>query len=167
MLKRNPNSAVEAASAVAPAMGAKSFSEGGFFHDLPLHEQIALVEVARTSVRELRKVDRVHHAEHDAYVTAKRKSNSQLELDALVKQYALALSFFKRWKSQGLTSVKEMEEKLESISSNQKKLDWLREQIEMRTIGLGFVEFKPAWSSSIRTRTSARSTTCSACCTTS
>ena len=31
--------------------------------------------------------------------------------------------------------------------SNQDKLDWLREQIEMRVIGLGFEEFKPAWSS--------------------
>lgn len=41
-----------------------------------------------------------------------------------------------------------MEAKLESISSNQKKLDFLRLQIDMRVIGLGFVEFKTAWSSS-------------------
>ena len=34
------------------------------------------------------------------------------------------------------------------MTSNQEKLDWLREQIEMRVIGLGFEEFKPAWSSS-------------------
>ena len=38
--------------------------------------------------------------------------------------------------------------KLDAMSTNQLKLDWLREQIEMRVIGLGFEEFKPAWSSS-------------------
>jgi hypothetical protein len=32
--------------------------------------------------------------------------------------------------------------------ANQAQLDYLREQIEMRVVGLGFVEFKPAWSSS-------------------
>jgi hypothetical protein len=35
-----------------------------------------------------------------------------------------------------------------AIASNQLKLDYLREQIDMRVIGLGFVEFKTAWSSS-------------------
>ena len=54
------NISMEAASAMAQAMRAKSFSEGGYFHELPIHEQMALVEVARTSVRELRKVDHLH-----------------------------------------------------------------------------------------------------------
>jgi hypothetical protein len=38
-----------------------------------------------------------------------------------------------------------MQQKLQGIETNQSKLDWLREQIEMRVIGLGFDEFKPAW----------------------
>jgi hypothetical protein len=76
VLRRNPGISMEAASAVAQAIRAKSFRKGGYFHSLPLHEQHALVELARTSVREMRAVDRVDHGEHNAYVTAKRKTNS-------------------------------------------------------------------------------------------
>ena len=157
VLKRFPNISMEAASAVAMAMRSKSFSKGGYFHSLPPHEQEALVEVARCSVREMRKVDHADHADHDAYVTAKRKSNSQLELDALVKQYGLALSFFTKWKSRGVADMYKMQEALDAIDTKevsdakkatQAKLNYLREQIDMRVVGLGFVEFKTPWSSS-------------------
>ena len=156
VLKRNPNISMEAASAVAMALRSKSFGEGGYFYALPPHEQEALVEVARCSVREIRKLDHADHADHDAYVTAKRKSNSQLELDALVKQYALALSFFKKWRSRGVASVDAMDMKLGELAAaetdvrkrTQAQLDYLRLQIEMRVVGLGFTEFKTPWSSS-------------------
>ena len=146
---------MEAASAVAQAIRAKSFAADGAFTLLPRKEQIALVELARTSVREMRAVDRADHAEHDAYVELKRKSNSQLELDALVKQYALALSFFKKWKSRGVESAAAMRTKLGEIAeaesdtrkATQAQLDYLRLQIEMRVVGLGFSEFKTPWSS--------------------
>lgn len=78
------------------ATRARSFDEDGAFTKLPKKEAHALVEMARKSVREMREIDRSDHAELDAYHTAKRKSNSQLELDALVHTYALALSFFDR-----------------------------------------------------------------------
>ena len=78
----------------------------------------------------------------------RRKTNSQLELEALVKQYALALSFYDRWKERGVVDVPAMEVGLAECVSAQDKLDWLREQIEMRVIGLGFIEFKTPWSSS-------------------
>ena len=148
VLRRNPGITMEAASALVQAMRNKPFANGGALDQLPEKEALALFEYARLTLREMRKVDHAHHADHDAYVTAKRKSNSQLELDALVKQYALALSFFKRWKQRGVESPEAAKVELAGIESNQKKLDWLREQIEMRTIGLGFDEFKPAWSSS-------------------
>jgi hypothetical protein len=89
--KRCPGISMEAASAVAQAISAKSFMDGGYFHLLSPHEQHALLEVARTTVRELRAVDRADHADHDEYIVQKRASNSQLELDALVKEYAAAL----------------------------------------------------------------------------
>lgn len=85
--KRCPGISMEAASAVAQAISAKSFMDGGYFHLLSPHEQHALLEVARTTVRELR----ADHADHDEYIVQKRASNSQLELDALVKEYAAAL----------------------------------------------------------------------------
>lgn len=37
---------------------------------------------------------------------------------------------------------------LGSHSSTQQSLDWAREQIEMRVIGLCWIEFKTQWSSS-------------------
>jgi hypothetical protein len=123
---------------------------------LPQHEADALVELARTIEREMRTVDRQDHRELDEYHALRRKTNSQLELDALIKQYALALSFFDRWKQRGVESVSAMEAALAEIAESepeprrrsQLQLDYLREQIEMRVIGLGFSEFKPAWSSS-------------------
>ncbi|KAL3911911.1 MAG: hypothetical protein SGPRY_008518, partial [Prymnesium sp.] len=57
--------------------------------------------------------------ELDSFRASRQKSNSELELESLVKQFALALSFFDRY-----------------------KLDWLCEQIEMRVIGLSWIEFK-------------------------
>ena len=148
VLRLNPGITLEAASALVQATWGKYFEEGGALDQLPEKETWALFEYARKSLATSRQDDRADHAEHDAYVTAKRKSNSQLELDALVKMYALALSFYDRWKKRGVESPEAMREKLEGIETNQLKLDWLREQIEMRVIGLGFDEFRPAWSSS-------------------
>jgi hypothetical protein len=146
-LRRCPGISMEAACALVQAARAKSFEDGGYFHTLPPLEAAALVEMARSSVREMRIIDRADHASLDAYHTAKRKSNSQLELDALVKRYALALSFFDRWRKRGVETVVAVTAALRDISTSQLKLDYLREQIEMRVIGLGFDEFKAAWSS--------------------
>ena len=154
VLRRCPGISMEAASAVAMAMLAKSWEDGGTFHALPSHEAHALVELARTSVCEQRAVDRADHAEHDAYVTKKRKSNSQLELNALVKQYALALSFFKKWQSRRVASVAAMHTALAALElpddvrkQTQEQLNYLREQIEMRVVGCGF-QYKLTWYSS-------------------
>ena len=148
VLRRNPGISLEAASALVQASWGKYFDEGGALEQLPEKEARALFEYARSTVKSSRQVDKADHGELDAYHTAKRKSNSQLELDALVKEYALALSFFDRWRKRGVESPKAMREKLEGIATSQLKLDWLREQIQMRVVGLGFDEFKPAWSSS-------------------
>lgn len=147
VLRRNPGISLEAASALVHAMRSKTYGQGGRLEQLPEREARALVEMARITVDEMRAIDREDHAELDAYHTAKRRSNSQLELDALVKRYALALSFFDRWSKRGVPTIAEAKKKIAGLS-NQEKLDWLREQIEMRVIGLGFEEFKPAWSSS-------------------
>jgi len=40
-----------------------------------------------------------------------------------------------------------MRHALVNLLSTQEKLDWLREQIEMRVIGLCWVEFRAHWSS--------------------
>lgn len=74
--------------------GALSF---GYFHRLPSTEAVALIEMARAEREALRAVDREDEKELDAFRAARRKTNSQLELDSLIKQFALALSFFDRY----------------------------------------------------------------------
>eukprot|EP00966_Prymnesium_polylepis_P108703 2516523-Prymnesium_polylepis.1 len=79
----------------------KYFSSGGALEQLPEKEARALVEMARVTVDEMRAIDRADHQELDSYHAAKRKSNAQLELDALVTRFSLALSFFDRWQKRG------------------------------------------------------------------
>lgn len=94
-----------------------------------------------------RKVDQTDHMELDGLRSATRKSNSQLELEALIKNFALALSFFDRFKQRRVASIENAEAMLLTLSSDQLRLDWIREQIEIRVTGLGWVEFKAQWSS--------------------
>ena len=147
VLRRFPGITMEAASAVTQAVHAKSFVPGGHVDSLPPEEWHSLVEMARTSVKEMRSIDRSHHASLDAYHARRRKTNAEIELAALTKQYALALSFYDRWKTQSLHSAADVDAALHKIGTNQQKLDYLRENIEMRVIGLGFDEFKTKWSS--------------------
>lgn len=143
-----PTISLEAASALVQSMRMRSFDKGGAFDVLPPKEADVLMELARETVDEMREIDRADHRELNEYHAAKRKSNSQLELDALVKQYALALSFFDRWQKRGVASMTAAKAKVKQLDTNQEKLDYLREEIEMRTIGLGFDHIKTAWSSS-------------------
>lgn len=43
--------------------------------------------------------------------------------------------------------MSELRCQVEHLDSDQLRLDWLREQIETRVIGLGWVEFRSQWSS--------------------
>eukprot|EP00966_Prymnesium_polylepis_P259720 5999344-Prymnesium_polylepis.1 len=119
----------------------------GALHRLPLYEQVALLEMARAERAAQRELDRQDHKELDAFRVVRRKSNSELELESLIKQYALGLSFFDRYQQRGVKSVGAMQQALDGLCSDQAQLDWLREQIEMRVVGLGWVEFKSPWSS--------------------
>ena len=130
----------------------------GYCRKLPREEQLSLIEYSRLTVRDRRKVDRADSAEHMAYVKAKVKTNSQEQLEALVTEFGYGLSFFQRWKQHGVRSARDMTNKLKEIQAEktgderaayQRKLDWLRGQIEMRTRGLRWIEFKTNWSSSL------------------
>lgn len=119
----------------------------GYFHQLPPTEQVALVEMCRCERAAQRKLDQQDDAVLDSLRACTRKSNSELELESLIKNFALALSFFDRWKQRGVKRIRDVRAALEKLDSDQLRLDWLREQIEMRVVGLGWVEFKTQWSS--------------------
>lgn len=167
ILRRCPGISMEAASAVAQSVRSKMLTFGDHvarrkqsrrpkeeasvsgFHKLPEREQEALVEFARRTVKEMRDVDRADHRALDEYHAARRKTNEQDELDALFTQYALALSFFERWCKRGVETANQISSTLCGYGErNQDKLDWLREQIEMRTIGLSWSGWSTPWSSS-------------------
>lgn len=120
----------------------------GFFHALPHTEKVALVEMCRAQRKAQRKLDREDWEELHTLRSHTRKTNSQLELEALIKNFAMALSFFDRYQQRGIRSVDAMAAHLHNLATVQLQLDWLREQIEMRVIGLGWVEFRAHWSSS-------------------
>ena len=164
MLKRSEGLSREAASGLAHAMHHKSFVQGdavarrkpqeppppgiGFFMTLPVQEQRGLVEYCRLTQRSERVIDRQDNAEVAAYVKAKVKTNSEIELHNLITEWGYGLSFFDRWQQRGVSTSAAMNAGIGGCDSAQAKLDWLREQIEMRTRGLQWVEFKAKWSSS-------------------
>ena len=153
----------EAAAAVAQASRSKAFLMGdnvlrrkpaeppkpgiGYFFSLPEPEQEALVEYARTTVRASRKQAAADNKEVADYIKGKLKSSSEQELDSLITRYGYALSFFERWEQRGVRTVTELNRELKACTDTQRQLDWLREQIEMRTVGLQWVEYTPRWSS--------------------
>ena len=71
----------------------------GYFYKLPVQEQEAQVEYARSTLREQRRVDRAHNAEVATYVKSKVKSSSEEELQALITEFGFGLSFFDRWQA--------------------------------------------------------------------
>lgn len=66
-----------------------------------------------------------------------------------MKELGYALSFFDRWSTRGARSKEDVERALQQMQDNtQSQLDYLREQVEMRTRGLQWLQFACRWSSS-------------------
>ena len=55
-----------------------------------------------------------------ALLSLLRAAGSELELEALIKQYAMALSFYDRYKERGVTSVAQLRAKLEELKAQEK-----------------------------------------------
>ena len=77
----------------------------------------SLSTAARQCVHGARSTARTKNAEVAAYVKSKAKTASEEELDALVTEYAYALSFFDRWKERGVRTVLQLEARQSSRSS--------------------------------------------------
>ena len=120
----------------------------GWVHRLPEKELEVLIEVARVTSTELRQVDSCDHAALQQYHKERRKRNEADELTALFTRYALALSYFERWQRHGVKSMQEVRYELANLDRVQHQLDWLRDQIDMRSVGLSWVDFAGQWSSS-------------------
>ena len=99
-MKRCPNISMEAASTMAQAMRAKSFAKGGYFHELPLHEQQALQEMLAESHWRALVTVLPQRSQADRAAEARHSSISQVNAAAKVvaaTQPSFNLNTFLRW----------------------------------------------------------------------
>jgi superoxide dismutase len=120
----------------------------GFFHaGLTDELRESLVELARHEAPKARADGRAATVAHDQHKLAHREERVISMLNAAVEHYAYALELFKAWEAQRAKSSKEVNSALEARKSEAEKLEFLRKQIEMRVLGLGWTQFATRWSS--------------------
>ena len=88
---------------------------------------------------------------HDAAKLARREERVITLLNATVDAYAYNNELFQRWTSQGVITTNEVKAHLKDRPEAQ-QLEWLRLQIEMRVLGLGWSKFATRWSSQADSR---------------
>jgi len=118
----------------------------GLFWKLPEPMQESLVEAARRQRVAARKEARVDRAEQLQYRRMKREENLEKQRLKTVDLYARALELFPAWQARGVCKPADIKGLLNGKSDAQQRAA-LREQIEMRVIGLGMIDFETAWSS--------------------
>ena len=132
----------------------------GFFHSgLTQELQQSLVEYARKAAEGARKDGRLALKEHDEEKLARREERLITMLNAAVDRYAYALELFDAWAAKdGLRakSATDVERALIDEKGRPKpeaeQLEYLRHQIEMRVLGLGWSQYSTRWSSQADTR---------------
>ena len=128
----------------------------GAFHSLPVEMQQSLVEWARLERKQSRKVEASDKAAQDEYRKFRREENLREQLEKVTDNYVTALQRFEAYMTPGRAM------KREAVATELKRLAktdggraggqapqkaFLREQIEMRVLGLGWTQFATKWSS--------------------
>ena len=128
----------------APAPNAS----GGFFwcNALMTDElRASLVSAVRKEAEPARKEGRKALAAHDEHQLARREERLITALNAAVDHYAFGNELFEQWQTQGVKDAKAVDAHLKGRPEVQ-QLEYLRLQIDMRVIGLGWDQFKTNWS---------------------
>ena len=125
--------------------GGGAARQKGFFYTLPEAVQEAIIEAARQLRRESRKWARADRQEQLDYKKVRREQNQKKQLEALIDKSATMSEYFTLWWHQRKRSMTAVNETLASLGSATKKHEFLREQIEMRVLGLGWETFKISW----------------------
>ena len=129
------------------AGGDNAAAAGGFFHTGLTDElKQSLVEHTRLAVAGARADGRVELREHDDAKLLRREERLQTLLHAAVDNYVYALELFDAWAASRAKSKSEVEQVLRGKPEAQ-QLEWLRKQIEMRVLGLGWTHYATRWSS--------------------
>ena len=145
----------EAGDVEAPVVGA--------YHRL-LNERLkeSLVSYSRREAMHARKVQREDLAAHDTAKLARREERVIEQLNKAVEDYAFSKELFTAWRGPEEVNGKQVPEakKQSQAAMNtadvdaflkgkaeSTQLEYLRKQIEMRTVGLGWTQFATRWSS--------------------
>ena len=144
----------DAASSVAHnGQGNPDERKLGFFHQLPQSMQFSLVEWARTERAKSRRVERADQKAQDEYRKVRREQNLQEQLDKLIDSYTTSLQRFQAYELRAVKTSGAVTARLEQMvhadgrPKEAPQKAYLREQIEMRVLGLGWMQFETAWSS--------------------
>lgn len=118
----------------------------GLFFQLPEKMQESLIEAARRQRVTARREARADRAEQLQYREQKREENVEKQRLKTVDLYARAFELFPAWQARGVRLQADIDKLLDGKSDAQQRAA-LRQQIEMRVIGLGMIDFETAWSS--------------------
>ena len=120
----------------------------GFYHRLPSDRlRESLVSFARHEAPRARKAAQLDLAEHDNAKLARREERVVILLNKAVEDYAYSKELFAAWQGEqaardGAAVDRFLKDKPEST-----QLEYLRKQIEMRVLALGWTQFATRWSS--------------------
>ena len=126
--------------------------DGFFWSGLTDMLRESLIEMSRHEAEDARKAGRAALLAHDEAKLARREERVTEMLNAAVEQYAYATELFNAWQgSQAAKTKADIERALRGKPEVQ-QLEFLRMQIEMRVLGLGWDKFATRWSSQSDTR---------------
>ena len=134
----------------------KAAHVGGFFYTgLTPELQESLVAYARCSAGAAREAGHEALRAHEAEKLERREERVITLLNRHIEQYAYAMELYEAWAEPGgqrARSAKEVQAALLDVNGRQKpevqQLEYLRYQIEMRVLGLGWTQYATRWSSS-------------------
>ena len=123
----------------------------GLFHNLSEKEQLSLLDMARQQLGAAIARMRSVRAKHDRYWAEKREQARARALEKMLEIYIDAQYYFEMYNSDARSrSAMEVHSNITFLkkTSEARVLNYLKDQILMRVVGLGWGEFKCAWSSS-------------------
>jgi hypothetical protein len=129
-------------------LGAAEEAAMGYFTTLDPRMQEAIIEVARKDRVKAIAQAKIDMQEQLAYKQFRRQENLDKLLKATIERYANGLELFTAWRAHGVRDWGAAGAKLLAAGSEAEKLLFLRNEIEMRLIGLGWTQFETRWSSS-------------------
>lgn len=126
--------------------GEEAPPQSGFFHRLTPELQQSLVEYARLNVASARKDGAAALTAHDEDKLRRREERLADALVKVVDQYAYAKELYAAWQAGGASSKEQVTKYLRGKPETE-QLEYLRKQIEMRVLGLGWTQYATRWSS--------------------